>query len=68
VRFTWRFYIGADALWHWQQIHDGNVVAESSSSFDTYDACVIAAQSQGYVFHVAQGRTVRPGNDRFPRR
>src|SRR4051812_46107135 len=70
MQVTWRFFIDSDMRWKWQQLStDRSVVAESQTSYDDYDCCVAAARAQGYVYHVAQGRLVRPGNEgRFSRR
>jgi hypothetical protein len=70
MQVTWRFFVGTDMRWRWQQLTtDRNVVAESVESYDDYEGCIAAARAQGYIYHVAQGRLVRPGNeDRFSRR
>jgi hypothetical protein len=70
MQVTWRFFVGDDTRWRWQQLStDRSVVAESQTSYDDYECCVAAARAQGYVYHAAQGRLVRPGNEgRFSRR
>ena len=70
MQVTWRFFVGTDMRWRWQQLTtDRNVVAESLESYDDYECCIAAARAQGYIYHAAQGRLVRPGNeDRFSRR
>ena len=69
MKATWRFYRADDGAWRWQQLGDERVVmAESKGSYPTYEACVAAAISKGYVFEKAQAKTTRPGNDGFYRR
>ena len=69
MQVTWRFFVGEDMRWRWQQLTtDRAVIAESPASYLDYECCIAAAQAAGYVFHAAQGRLVRPGNERFPRR
>lgn len=69
MRFTWRFFVDPEGRWRWQKVGDDRVVvSESDTSFGSYDSCVAAAAGTGYVFEQAQGRVVRPGNDRFPRK
>ena len=64
MRVTWRFFVGKDMRWRWQQLSDDrSVVAESRSSYDDYERCVAAAQSKGYVYEVTQGKLpLQPGN------
>jgi hypothetical protein len=69
MRYTWRFFVDPDGRWRWQQVGDDRIIiSESATSFGTYESCVDAATGTGYVFEKAQGRVVRPGNDRFPRK
>jgi hypothetical protein len=70
MRTSWRFFVGPDGRWRWQELGpDGVVIKESAEAFDTYETCVGGATKSGYVFATAQGRTVRPGNgDRSWRR
>jgi hypothetical protein len=68
VKVIWRFFVGEDMRWRWQQLTvDRAVVAESRSSYDKYERCVTAAQSKGYVFEAAQDRLARPGNRIYQR-
>ena len=64
MRVTWRFFVGEDMRWRWQQLlDDRSIVSESSSSYENYERCVAAAQSRGYAYQVAQGKLMlRPGN------
>ena len=69
MKITWRFFVGADMRWRWQQLStDRAVIAESETSYDDYEGCMAAAHAVGYVFEAAQGRLVRPGNEHRPRR
>ena len=69
MRCTWRFFVDPDGGWRWQKVGDDRaIIAESPASFSSYESCMAAAKSTGYVFEEAQGRSVRPGNDRFPRK
>ena len=68
MRVIWRFFVGEDARWRWQQLSvDRAVVAESRSSYEKYERCLAAAQSKGYVFEAAQPRLPRPGNRIYSR-
>lgn len=68
ARLIWRFFSGEDKRWRWQQMADNrSVVAESSSSYSSYDACIADAQAEGYLFEPAQGKLVRPGNVGYAR-
>ena len=64
MRVTWRFFVGEDTRWRWQQLSDDrSVVAESRSTYENYERCVAAAKSNGYVYEAAQGKLLlRPGN------
>jgi len=69
MKVTWRFFVDSDMRWRWQQLTtDRAVIAESQASYDDYEGCIAAARSVGYVFEAAQGKLVRPGNERFSRR
>ena len=69
MKVTWRFFVGEDLRWRWQQLTtDRSVIAESQTSYEDYECCIAAARSDGYIYHAAQGKLVRPGNDRFPGR
>lgn len=68
MRVIWRFYVGEDARWRWQQLSvDRAVVAESRSSYEKYERCLAAAQAKGYIFEAAQPRLPRPGNRIYSR-
>ena len=68
MRVIWRFFVGEDARWRWQQLSvDRAVVSESRSSYDKYERCLAAAKAKGYVFEAAQGRLARPGNRMYMR-
>jgi len=57
MSITWRFYIGEDGLWRWEQLsEESEVVARSRSSYDSYERCVAAARDIGYVFEAAPAR------------
>jgi uncharacterized protein YegP (UPF0339 family) len=57
---TWRFYAGEDGLWRWQQLAvNQTVVAQSRTSYASYDSCIAAAQASGYQFAQAQERIRR---------
>jgi hypothetical protein len=68
MRVIWRFFVGEDARWRWQQLTvDRAVVAESRSSYEKYERCLAAAQAKGYIFEAAQDRLPRPGNRIYSR-
>jgi hypothetical protein len=68
MRVIWRFFVGEDTRWRWQQLSvDRAVVAESRASYEKYERCLAAAQSKGYVFEAAQDRLPRPGNRIYSR-
>jgi hypothetical protein len=69
MRVTWRFYRADGGEWRWQQIgEEQSVLSESKAAYPSYEACVAAAISKGYVFEKTQGKTTRPGNQGFQRR
>ena len=50
MNLVWRFYFGPDHRWRWQRLSiEGNVVAESTTSYAEYDGCLASAGEQGYV-------------------
>lgn len=51
---VWRFFANDDGLWQWQQIVNGETVAQSRSSYEDYDACVKDAKQRGYKFEASQ--------------
>jgi hypothetical protein len=54
MKIAWRFYVGEDGLWRWEQLsEDRQVVARSRMSYDGYEQCVAAARNIGYVFEAA---------------
>jgi hypothetical protein len=62
MRTVWRFYVGDDRRWRWQQLTPSQVViSESRSSYAEYDGCIAAARNSGYEFHASQARAARPG-------
>jgi hypothetical protein len=68
MQVTWRFFIGEDMRWRWQQLSvDRAVVAESRASYEKYERCLAAAQQKGYIFEAAQDRLPRPGNRIYSR-
>ena len=68
MRVTWRFYRAEEGEWRWQQLgEEKTVVSESKAAYPTYEACVAAARSKGYVFEKAQAKATRPGNQGFQR-
>jgi len=68
MRVIWRFFVGEDMRWRWQQLSvDRAVVAESRSSYEKYERCLAAAQQKGYIFEAAQDRLPRPGNRIYSR-
>ena len=64
MRVTWRFFVGEDKRWRWQQLlDDRSVASESPSSYENYERCVAAAQLKGYAYAAAQDKLrLRPGN------
>ena len=61
MNVIWRFYMDGGHLWNWQQIGAGQaVVAQSSSGYSDYEACLANAIDRGYVFLPAQ-RKQAPG-------
>ena len=68
MRIVWRFFMGEDHRWRWQQLNiDRTVVAESRASYVDHAHCVSAAKASGYVFEASQARLVQPGNQIYPR-
>jgi hypothetical protein len=60
----WRFFKSDRGRWCWQKLSlDSVVIAESAVSYATYDSCIAAARSNGYVFESSQACGARPGND-----
>ncbi len=56
----WRFYVGEDGQWRWQQLAlDRTVVDESPDSYSNYENCLVAAQVSGYVHEPTQARVRR---------
>jgi hypothetical protein len=69
MKVVWRFFVGEDQRWRWQQLTiDRTVVAESRSSYTDHAHCMSAARANGYVFEASQDKLVRPGNQLYPRR
>ena len=57
VNLIWRFYTDDNQRWKWQQLSvSREVIAESSTAYKEYEACVADAKSKGYVFHPSQAR------------
>lgn len=56
----WRFYADEHREWRWQQLTtDRTVIAESRASYKKYEACVVDAESKGYVVQPVQPRLNR---------
>ena len=56
----WRFFVGADGHWRWQQLAlDKTILDESPASYSDYENCLAAAQVSGYVHEPAQARIRR---------
>jgi hypothetical protein len=57
MNVIWRFYMDTEQRWKWQQIGAGQaIVAESSTGYSDYEACLADAKDRGYVFLPAQGK------------
>jgi hypothetical protein len=66
MNVIWRFYLDENQRWKWQQLSaDRTVVAESSSGFKEYEACLASAKSKGHVYLPAQGSRVQARPHRF---
>ena len=66
MNVIWRFYRDMRRQWHWQKIGPGYaVVAESSTSYKDYEACLENARDAGYVFQPPQ---VKHSQAQQPRR
>jgi hypothetical protein len=60
---TWRFYVGADGRWAWEQLgRNGLVLHASRASYDSYDAATAAAAAFGYTYVPSQKGLPRGGN------
>ena len=56
----WRFYADERQEWRWQQLTtDRTVIAESNASYKKYEACIVDAESNGYVMQLAQPKLNR---------
>jgi hypothetical protein len=57
---TWRFYIGEDGLWQWEELRpDRVVIRRSTTSYERYEECLTGAKRAGYVFSPAQEKSPR---------
>ena len=55
MNIIWRFYMDSGSRWNWQQIGASQaVVAESSTGYVNYEACLANAKDRGYVYLPAQ--------------
>lgn len=69
MRVIWRFFVGENMRWKWQQLgYDRRVIAESRSSYDNFERCIAAARTKGYVYCSAQEHLARPGLRIYARR
>jgi len=56
IHTVWRFYAEADH-WKWQRVSvNGEVISQSSRSYESYDGCVADAKDSGYLFEPSQAR------------
>ena len=68
-RVVWRFYVGEDLRWHWQQLNmERTVIAESRTSYADHAHCMSGAKANGYIFEASQAKLAQPGNQIYPRR
>jgi len=64
---TWRFYVGEDALWHWEELRpDKEVIKRSPTAYDKYEECLAGAKRAGYDFAPAQEKGPRSTSVRKP--
>ena len=66
MNVIWRFYLDENSRWKWQQLSaDRSVVAESTTGFKEYEACLANAKSEGHVYLPSQGMRVQARPHRF---
>jgi len=64
---TWRFYVGEDGLWQWEELQpDRVVIRHSAVSYQQYEECLTGAKRAGYVFSPAQAKSPRSTSVRKP--
>lgn len=62
MNIIWRFFVGEDSRWRWQQLStDRIVISESRDSYEQYERCISAAKARGYLYEAAQHKLPRNG-------